>query len=133
MIEELKKKYLGFILAGFFLSFLSFFGPACYPFRGYCPFWLSFGCLLAGTLLLIVGFGYLAKAKGYSGYLGLLLLIPIPFVGMIIILLLKDRNPKAEDHLRTGQLVAVGQMVLICALIILGLYFIGQGIGDFMR
>src|ERR1041385_9111044 len=56
------------------------------------PEWIAF-LLLAGTLigavLLIVGLGYYAKAKGYSGVLGLLELLSC--LGLLILALLPDK------------------------------------------
>jgi hypothetical protein len=46
---------------------------------------------LAGTVLLIIGLGYYARAKGHSGWWGMLGLLSC--LGLIILAFLPDRVP----------------------------------------
>ena len=61
------------------------------PLPDWVPFLLLFG-MLAGAILLIIGLGYYAKAKGYSAVLGLLGLLSC--VGVLILAVLPDREPE---------------------------------------
>jgi hypothetical protein len=52
--------------------------------------WATVAAQLIGSIMLIVGLGYYAKAKGYSGALGLLGLLSC--IGILILAILPDKN-----------------------------------------
>lgn len=76
MIKELNNKSLAFGVPGLLIQSICFF---INPFLS-----------LIGTILLIIGLGYYAKARGHSGWFGLLGLLS--WIGIIILLVLKDKN-----------------------------------------
>lgn len=53
---------------------------------------------LLGTVLLIIGLVYYAKAKGHSGYFGLFGVLGI--FGFLVLIPLKDRYPNPEEELK---------------------------------
>jgi hypothetical protein len=56
--------------------------------------WLLLAGTLVGSILLIVGLCFYAKAKGYSAVLGLLGLLSC--IGLLILAVLPDREKNAE-------------------------------------
>ncbi len=66
--------------------------------------------------MLIIGLGYYAKAKGYSRWLGLLGLFS--WVGIIVLAVLKDKHPTAEEKERKktekrDALIFLGMLALL--------------------
>ncbi|MBP7216570.1 MAG: hypothetical protein KBA46_04725 [Candidatus Omnitrophica bacterium] len=51
--------------------------------------------LFLGTVFLIIGLGYYAKAKGHSGFFGLFGLLS--WIGIIVLICLKDHNITPEE------------------------------------
>ncbi len=52
---------------------------------------------LIGTVLLVIGLGYYAKAKGHSGLFGLLGLLS--WLGVIVLMCLKDRHETEHEKI----------------------------------
>jgi hypothetical protein len=52
--------------------------------------WILLAGMIGGSIMLIVGLGFYAKGKGYSGVLGLLGLLSC--IGLLILALLPDRE-----------------------------------------
>ena len=52
--------------------------------------WILLAGMIIGTVMLIVGLGYYAKGKGYSGVLGLLGLLSC--IGLLILAVLPDKT-----------------------------------------
>ena len=81
MIKKLNNKSLLFGVPGLFIQSVGFFG---FPLIS-----------IAGTILLIIGLGYYAKAKGHSGYYGLFGLLS--WFGILVLICLRDRHTTPED------------------------------------
>lgn len=89
---------------------------------------------LAGTALLIAGLAYYAKAKGHSGWYGLLGLLS--WFGIIGLILLKDRRETAGERearkntrpadLLLGILLAVAMVIGVPVLIFFLATWLGQ-------
>ena len=56
--------------------------------------------ILLGTVLLIIGLAYYAKAKGHSGLFGLFGLLS--WVGILVLIVLKDHYETAEEQAAKG-------------------------------
>ena len=80
MIKEYKTKTNLFILLGLIVQILGVFvAPE-----------VGLYIRTVGAVLFIIGCGYYAKGKGYSGVWGLLGLLSL--IGLIILVCFKDRN-----------------------------------------
>lgn len=116
MIVEFKHKGIALMIAGFLLHAGSLLLAIALPnfikaytqvHNGAQPEWLVSQmawigplmpwCGLIGGILFIIGLGFFAKAKGYSGALGLLGLLTC--IGLLIVLVLPD---KTKDQSRIG-------------------------------
>jgi len=80
--------------------------------------------LLVGTVLLMIGLYYYAKAKGRNGFWGLFGLLGI--IGVIVLACLKDISPEAiearmhpETQIRTSRLAAYSLVLGIASLVTL--------------
>ena len=100
MIPEYSRKSLAVGIPGLFLQILCYVGPDLLWTKSSAglagmPLWAMIASSVGVTvssLLLVVGLGYYAKSKGYSGALGLLGLLSC--VGLIIVAVLPDRTKK---------------------------------------
>jgi hypothetical protein len=99
MIPEYSRKSLAIGIPGLVLQILCYVGPDLLWKSGAglagMPLWAMIASSVGVTvssLLLIVGLGYYAKSKGYTGALGLLGVLSC--VGLIIVAVLPDRTKK---------------------------------------
>jgi hypothetical protein len=118
MIAEYKRKGLVLVISGFLLHSGCLFLAIALPnfIRAYTqvhngaqPEWIASRidwidplidyCALFGGILFIIGLGFLAKGKGYSGLFGLLGFLLC--IGLVIVLVLPDRT-KSQD--KTGMI-----------------------------
>ena len=81
MIKKLNNKSMAFGVPGIIIQTIGF---AINPI-----------VVLLGGVLLIIGLGYYAKAKGHSGYFGLFGLLS--WIGIIVLIVLKDHHPTTEE------------------------------------
>jgi 4-amino-4-deoxy-L-arabinose transferase-like glycosyltransferase len=100
MIPEYSRKSLAIGIPGLVLQILCYEMPdflwarSSYGLSG-MPLWAAIASsagITVSTILLIIGLGYYAKSKGYTGALGLLGLLSC--VGLIIVAVLPDKTKK---------------------------------------
>jgi hypothetical protein len=115
MIAEYKRKGLALVIVGFLLHsgclFLTIALPnfvAAYTqvHNGAQPEWITSrmgwigslldGGALVGGILFIIGLGFFAKAKGYSGFFGLFGFLLC--IGLLIVLVLPDKTKNQDRH-----------------------------------
>lgn len=116
MIKELNNKSLAFGVPGILIqSIFLFINPLI---------------ALLGTVLLIIGLAYYAKAKGHSGYFGLFGILGI--IGLLVLIPLKDRhlNPEEVDRKITkpkniilGILLGLGLIIGVPLVLAIIFYF----------
>ena len=105
--EFMKKAKIGLII--WFILFLAIIVLFMIPLASIMMNILSY-------IPLITGLAYLAKAKGYSGWLGLMGIFY--FVGLIFIVLLKDKTN--ENSKTKGNKLAYGFLIFFFLIIVLG-------------
>jgi hypothetical protein len=100
MIPEYSRKSLAIGIPGLVLQILCYVVPDFFWNKSSAgsagmPLWAIIASsvgLTVSSLLLVVGLGYYAKSKGYTGALGLLGLLSC--VGLIIVAVLPDKTKK---------------------------------------
>lgn len=86
MLRALNRKSLVYGVPGFLIQGI---GIVIHP-----------AVVLLGTVLLIIGLAYYAKARGHSGFFGLFGLLS--WVGILILIVLKDRHETPEERAAQG-------------------------------
>lgn len=95
MDKKLNKVSLLWGVPGIVLQHLGFFMSGMFAEPLIALFFLFLS--LVGTVLLLIGLGYYAKAKGHTPVWGLMGLLSC--LGILVLALLPDRNIEQPDHI----------------------------------